>query len=188
MTWFAVGTAAIGAIGGAMSDKGGGTTVQNQLDPRIAKLLYGESGAGGLLNNVNNLYTQQAGQGGLNPMQNAGLEMQRQTLTDPRFTQGFDAMRSAGMGLLGAPVAGNPFTQQQGAPQFGNPQQAIQQQPMQGGPLGLPSAAMQPVQQQSAPQQAQPSIADLMELTRQQQANPPAPYISDPGSYYSTGA
>lgn len=98
-------------IGGLMGGSSGGNSAtqstQNQLDPNLMPYLYGQ---GGLLGGVNGLYQQQAAQGGLNPMQLSGLEMQRQTLMNPAFTQGFDQMRSLGSGLMSQGVAGNPFT------------------------------------------------------------------------------
>jgi hypothetical protein len=136
MSWFAVGAAAIGAIG-AMSSGGNNSTSSSQatLDPRIANYLYGGSGGGGLLNSVNNTFAQQAATGGLNPLQTAGLEMQRQTLTAPNYTQGYDQMRSLGSSLLGGGVAGNPFT-------GGGP--AMAQQPQQMPPQGSQMPPQQP--------------------------------------------
>lgn len=111
MTWFAVGAAAIGAIG---SIAGGGNsssqTSQSTLDPRVGNLLYGGAGGGGLLNSVNNTATQQMAQGGLNNIQTAGLNSQLGVLTDPNYTTGFNQMRGLGSSMLGQPVAGNPFT------------------------------------------------------------------------------
>ena len=86
-------------------------TVQNQIDPRIAQYLYGIDGKGGLLGNTAQLYNQQMANGGLNALQTQGIEQQRQALTDPRFTQGYEQMRALGGGLLGGPMAGNPYSQ-----------------------------------------------------------------------------
>lgn len=112
MAWIG---ALIGLVGSQLADSGGGNqqTTKNEIDPRLAQYLYGASGQGGLLNYAGNLSSQQANQGGLNPLQTAGLEMQRQALLDPRYTQGLDQIRGAGSGLLGQPIAGNPFTQGQ---------------------------------------------------------------------------
>lgn len=142
MSWAAVAGAAIGVVGGAMNSSDGSTqTVKNEIDPRIGQYLYGASGSGGLLNQVNNLTQQQYGQGGLNPMQTAGLEMQRQVLTDPQYTKGYGEMRSLGSGLLNQGVAGNPFTGGRMAmPQMQQPQMPpMQQAPNQqaGGAGGL---------------------------------------------------
>jgi len=160
MSWAAVAGAAIGVVGGAMNGSNSSSqTTQQTIDPRIANLLYG-SGSGGLLGGVNNLYQQQASQGGLNPLQISGLEMQRQALMDPRYTQGFDQMRNLGSGLLGQGVAGNPFTG--GLMAMGNvsPPPKMTTLPVPQG--GLMSAAMQPIQAQ--------------------QIAPPAPAVSAPAS------
>lgn len=103
----------IGAGAGLLMGGSGGSnnataTTQNQIDPRLVPYLYG-NGSGGLVGDVNSLYQQQSANGGLNPLQLAGLEMQRQTLMSPAYTQGFDQMRNLGSSLMGAGVAGNPF-------------------------------------------------------------------------------
>ena len=102
----------IGSVLGGLLGGGGSSSSQqsNQIDPRLAKYIYGENGKGGLLGDVQSLYRQQMGQGGMNDLMRGGLESQRQVLTSPQYTQGYDAMRSLGMGLLGAGVASNPFT------------------------------------------------------------------------------
>lgn len=102
---------ALSLVGGLLGGGGSESSqTSNQIDPRLAKYVYGENGTGGLLSDVQKLYRQQAGQGGLNDMQRSGMEMQRQTLMSPQYSQGYDAMRSMGMGLLGGGVAQNPFT------------------------------------------------------------------------------
>src|SRR5665648_26717 len=131
---------------------------------------------GGLLGDVNNLSKQQLGQGGLNPMQSAGLEMQRQTLIDPRYSQGYEQMRSMGSGLMGAGVAGNPFTSGQGLyKNMGAPvtQPAYSQaQPYQQNQATL--AASMPINSMpAAPAVAQAPVMDqsaLQEFMRQWQA------------------
>ena len=98
-------------IGGLMGGSGGSSQTQKQeLDPRIQGLLFGDYKEGGLLGDINSLYKNQLATGGLNPWQQAGLEAQRQVLTHPSYTQGFDSMRSLGMGLMGGGMAANPFT------------------------------------------------------------------------------
>lgn len=97
--------------GGLLGSQGGGSSqTSNQIDPRLGKYVYGENGTGGLLSDVQKLYQQQLSQGGLNALQRSGLESQRQTLMSPQYTQGYDAMRSMGLGLMGGGVAQNPFT------------------------------------------------------------------------------
>ena len=139
MSWGAVAGAAIGVVGGALGGSDGGQQVQEKkLDPNLQRYLYGESGQGGLLGAATGLQQQQTAQGGLNPYQNAGLEMQRQTLLSPAWTQGADMKRQAGAALLQGGAAGNPFSSGLVAgngrvqmPQFNNAQiqQTLQQLP-----------------------------------------------------------
>ena len=111
-----IGAVAPTVIGGLMGGKGSSgpqqqTSSKQELDPRMQQLLYdGNYDGKGLLGDVERLRKQQMGQGGLNPMQNAGLEMQRMALMDPRYTQGYDQMRNQGASLMSQPVAGNPFS------------------------------------------------------------------------------
>ncbi len=63
MTWGMIGGAAVATVGGAMLSKGGSgsttSTQQQQLDPRMQALLYGDGGAGqGLLGQAGNLASQ----------------------------------------------------------------------------------------------------------------------------------
>lgn len=105
---------AIGAIGGGLlgaNQKAPTDTTTRQIDPRMAAYLYGADGTSGILGGVNDLWKKQMAQGGLNDVQREGLNRQLATLRDPRYSQGFDAMRSSGLGLLGMPIAGNPYTQ-----------------------------------------------------------------------------
>jgi hypothetical protein len=126
--------AAIGSqtgSGGALSGLNSATsTAQNTIDPRMSKYLYGADGSGGLLAQVAALQAQQAQNGGLNATQHQGIDMQKAALLSPGYTQGLDQMRSAGSGLLGGPMAGNPFTSGQASL---NPAQPAQQ-PMQVAP------------------------------------------------------
>lgn len=107
-----IGAVAAPLIGGLLGGSSGGasTTQQQKMDPRMDKYVYGGDGNSGLLSDANSIYKKQLAQGGLNPMQTAGLEMQRQQLMSPQYGQGYDAMRSLGMSLMGGGVAGNPFT------------------------------------------------------------------------------
>lgn len=109
----------LGSVVGGLLGGGGSESSQtsNKIDDRLAPYIYGKDGKGGLLSDVQSLYRQQMGQGGLNEMQRAGMESQRQVYASPQFTQGYDAMRSQGMGLLGAGVSQNPFTS--GMPMMG---------------------------------------------------------------------
>lgn len=97
-------------LGGLLGGGGSEQSATKTIDPRLGRFVYGEDGKSGLLGDVQNLYRQQAATGGLNDLQRSGMEMQRQTLMSPQYTQGYDAMRSMGMGLMGGGVAQNPFT------------------------------------------------------------------------------
>lgn len=156
----AVAPAVIGGLmGGSDGANSASQSTQNQLDPNLMPYLYG---SGGLLGGVNSLYQQQMGQGGMNPMQTAGLEMQRQTLMNPAYTQGFDQMRSVGEGLMGGGVAGNPFSQQPQMPQQPMPGRVgFGPDPTRMNSLGFNpmSAANQPIQQaMAAPAMGQPQM------------------------------
>lgn len=102
----------IGSVLGGLLGGGGSEQSQtsNKIDDRLAPYVYGSNGTGGLLGDSQALYKQQLAQGGLNDLQRSGLESQRQVYASPQYTQGYDAMRSMGLGLMGGGVAGNPFT------------------------------------------------------------------------------
>lgn len=107
-----IGSLAGPLIGGLLGSGGSESrqSQQQQLDPRMQSLLYGDYTGGGILGDVNKLYKKQSANGGLNPLQTAGIEGQRQYLTNPNYNQGNNAMMNMGMSLLGGGVAGNPFT------------------------------------------------------------------------------
>lgn len=180
MTWVNIGVAAVGVVGGAMGSKGSTSETSNkqELDPRMQKLLYEGSGSGGgLVGDAMQNYQTQRAQGGLNPMQRSGMEMQRQTLMDPGYAKGYDQMRNVGMGLLGSPVAGNPFTT--GA-KNGNPFQSgsVQAPPAQSQQFTQNpqmQAAYQPMQMPdpysapAAPAQSNPLEEYLAKLKKEQE-------------------
>jgi hypothetical protein len=121
-----------GIVGGLLgATQGGGNntaTTQSRTDPRFDSYLYG-TGAGdtnSLLGAAQQLWQQN--RTGLNPTMQAGLDMQRNALQDPAYAQGYTQMRNVGSGLLGGPVAGNPFTMAS-TPQFGRNSPAMQQSP-----------------------------------------------------------
>lgn len=126
------GAGLLGAVAGAVGSKNGlnnaVNSTQNQIDPRIAKYLYGQDGNGGLLSNVNNILQSQLYSGGLNPTQQQGLNMQLSALNNPAYGASLNQMRNTGSGLLGTQAAGNPFTQ--GAQQAPQPAQGAAWQPM----------------------------------------------------------
>lgn len=147
-------------LGATQSDKGGQVTQSNSIDPRIANILYGSSGTGGLLDDAQSIYYQQMQQGGLNDMQRQGLNMQAQYLQSPQYQNSYQSMMNQGMGLLGAGIAGNPFTRSQGGQQS---------QPMGQGGLQYSQAPtqiqtirpqVQAPAQQTAPQGSQPSMVN----------------------------
>lgn len=80
-----------------------------QMDSRLDPLVYGTPQSTGLLGEANALYKMQLAGGGLNDTQRQGLDMQRNALMSPHYTQGYDSMRNSGLGLLSTPMAGNPF-------------------------------------------------------------------------------
>lgn len=98
-----------GLLGSSKDANSATTSSQYRMDSRLDPYVYGGSNGGGLLSEAANLYRQQMANGGLNDNQRQGLEMQRQALTSPQYTQGLDAMRSQGFGLLNGGIAGNPF-------------------------------------------------------------------------------
>lgn len=104
----AVGAIAGGLLGG--SSKGSEATRTTSMDPRMDRYVYGEDGKSGLLGGSFGLMNQQLASGGLNPMQQQGLNMQAQFLQSPQYQQGYGNMMNLGQSLLGAGVAGNPFT------------------------------------------------------------------------------
>lgn len=113
-------TALTSVAGGLLgSNKNANTSSASQqyrMDSRLDPLVYGTPQSTGLLGESNALYKMQLSQGGLNDTQRQGLDMQRQALMSPSYTQGYDAMRNTGLGLLSTPMAGNPF--QTGMPQL----------------------------------------------------------------------
>lgn len=161
-----LGAVAAPLIGGLLggSDSGSSQSQKKELDPRIAKYVYGANGDGGLLADANNLYRQQFAQGGLNPMQTGGLEMQRQTLMSPQFTQGYDAMRSLGMGLMSGGVAGNPFT----GGSTSKPTTGTKYNPFSFSAANVPTSVVNavttPIQQAQAPEKSTTQQEDVMSI------------------------
>lgn len=156
----------LGSVVGGLLGGGGSESSQtsNKIDDRLAPYVYGKDGKGGLLADVNKLYGQQMAQGGLNDMQRGGLEMQRQTLMSPQYTQGYDAMRSMGLGLMGGGVAQNPFTSGGGVgggqpPAVVRPTTSTQYQPFQYQQNAATQAMNTPIQSVSQYQAAAPAPA-----------------------------
>jgi hypothetical protein len=153
----------VGGIAGAM-DGGKDTTAttQSQIDPRMAQYLYG-SGYGdknSMLGAAQDWWKNN--QSGMNANMTQGLDMLKSLYTSPEYSQGYTQMRDVGQGLLGRPIAGNPFTQggllgapgQQQAlmprPEIGVPPQMTQAQPMTSAQpmpspdIGLPQMPRRP--------------------------------------------
>ncbi len=115
MTWGAIGAAAVGVVGGAVLSKdkgggGGGSSTTTEIDPRMAKYIYGtdDGSSGGLLGDANAWY--QGNKSGLNDQMRQGLNQQWQTYNDPSVMAGYRQQQNLGSGLLGAPMMGNPFS------------------------------------------------------------------------------
>ena len=167
-------------IGGLLGSQSSGNTqtAQQSLDPRIQAILYGSGADKGLLGDANALRQQQLSTGGLNANQTAGLEMQRQSLLSPQYTQGYDQMRNVGSQLLNAGVAGNPFANNGngyigGGLSFGNttsrpgnlqqsvrPQAMAQMQPFQYQQNAATQGASNPLAN-SMPSYAQPAMGTM---------------------------
>ncbi|MGL4232947.1 MAG: hypothetical protein ACRCWJ_16395 [Casimicrobium sp.] len=77
------------------------TTQKQELDPDMKRRLLGMMDRGEALYNKNPT--------GMNDMMRAGMEMQRQQLTDPQYAQGYQQQRGLAQSLMGGGLAGNPF-------------------------------------------------------------------------------
>ena len=153
-----IGSVAGPLIGGLLGGEGSSQsqTTQQKLDPRMESAIYGD---GGLLSGAKDWYA--ANKTGLNDQMLTG--MNNQWNQHGASQQGFNQMQSAGMGLMGQGVAGNPFSGgYSGGTNFGNtgmaanPQQYQPAQQSSGGtsPFSMPVAApMQVPVQQVAPAQ-----------------------------------
>ncbi len=104
----------IGGLLGGSTSGGGGATQRQEMNPNVAKYVYGTDGNSGLLNAANSVFTKQMQSGGLNDMQRQGLDMQYQYLTSPQYSQGYNQMMQMGSALMGGGVAKNPFTSNTG--------------------------------------------------------------------------
>jgi hypothetical protein len=102
-----------GAVGNGQGQGGGmanGTT-QSQIDPRMAKYIYGDGANQGILDIAQKMY--QANPSGMNAQMVQGMNNQWNTLNDPKLKAGYDQIQNQGLGLLNMPMAGNPFTRGQ---------------------------------------------------------------------------
>jgi hypothetical protein len=103
-------TVGAGLLGRESSKSGTQTTQQEKMDPRMDRYVYGPDGQSGLLGSAFGLAQKQLETGGLNDMQRQGMDMQRQFLMSPQYQQGYGNMMGLGQNLMGAGIAGNPFT------------------------------------------------------------------------------
>lgn len=103
-----------------------------QLDPRLAKWVYGEDGNSGLIGDAAKMYQSQMAQGGLNQNQQAGLDYLRQLYMSPFAFSGYNKMGSMAQGIQ------DKYAQKYGLnmsqPQF-NPQMQIEQAPIRSTPI-----------------------------------------------------
>lgn len=105
-----------GALGGVGQGQGGGGgmangTTQSQIDPRMAKYIYGDESNQGILDIAQKMY--QSNPSGMNAQMVQGMNNQWNTLNDPKLKAGYDQIQNQGLGLLNMPMAGNPFTRGQ---------------------------------------------------------------------------
>jgi hypothetical protein len=99
-----------GLVGGLLGGDDQTATQQQKMDPRMDAYVYGKDGQGGLLGTAYGLMNKQLQTGGMNPLMQGGMEMQRQFLTSPQYSQGYNNLMGLGQSLLGGGIAGNPFT------------------------------------------------------------------------------
>lgn len=98
----------LGAAAGAANSGDRTQTSQQRLDPRMEAMLYGADGRGGYLGAATDWFNQNRGG---NPLMLQGAQMMADFYRSPQYTEGYNSLRSAGLGLLNTPMAGNPFTQ-----------------------------------------------------------------------------
>lgn len=142
-----------GVLGATQGGKDQTSTTTQQIDPRMAQYIYG-SGYGdksSMLGAAQDWWKNN--QSGMNANMAQGLDTLKNLYTSPGYTQGYTQMRDVGQGLLGRPIAGNPFTQGGllGAPQMPAqgqqtppaPDVGVPPQMMQVPPLGLLQGSQQ---------------------------------------------
>lgn len=98
----------IGGLLGGSEDAPTQTQTSNTLDPRIAKYVYGDSSTTGILPSAADWFNQN--KSGLNQQMIDGLNRQYNVYSDPNVAQGYTNQQNLGQALLGAGIAGNPFT------------------------------------------------------------------------------
>jgi hypothetical protein len=95
----------LGLLAGMDSTKDQKTSSTQRMDPRMDALVYGQ---GGFLPQAQQWF-QNAQNSPAMGLMNQGAQMQAQHYGSPQYAQQFGQLRDAGMGLLGRPMAGNPF-------------------------------------------------------------------------------
>lgn len=96
----------LGAAAGAANSGDKTQITQQRLDPRMEAMLYGADGKGGYLGAATDWFNQNKGG---NPLMLQGAQMMADFYKNPQYAEGYNALRSAGLGLLNTPMAGNPF-------------------------------------------------------------------------------
>ncbi len=125
----AVAPTVVGGLMGGSQDAPTQTS-QNQIDPMMAKYIYGENGTGGLLGDLQSLYA--GNRSGLNQPMLAGLNQKLNVYQSPLANAGYETMGQTGLNMMRQGVASNPFSSGN-MPAFGRLQasQQTQQAPQQ---------------------------------------------------------
>jgi len=146
----------LGAAAGAANSGDKQQTSQQRLDPRMEALLYGADGKGGYLGAATDWFNQNKGG---NPLMLQGAQMMADYYKSPQYTEGYNTLRSTGLGLLGSGMAGNPFTQPGGMPSsLGGGLPAMNMASMGGGMPQMPQAKV------DAPPQAFDGGGGMMDM------------------------
>jgi hypothetical protein len=95
----------LGLLAGLDARKDQKSTQQVKMDPRMDAMVYGQ---GGLLPAAQQWFKGAQNSPAMGLM-NQGAQMQANHYGSPQYAQQFGQLRDAGMGLLGRPMAGNPF-------------------------------------------------------------------------------
>lgn len=91
-----------------MSGGGSEQSTKQEIDPRMAALLYGSGGNTGLYGQAQALAAKNPS--GINDRMRQGLDQQYNYLTSPQYTQGYQQLLGLGSNLMSKGAAGNPFT------------------------------------------------------------------------------
>jgi hypothetical protein len=129
-------------VGGLLGGQGSkeSSTSQNSIDPRMAEYIYGGSG---VLPMASEWYKKNST--GLNPQMVSGMNNQWDQLN--KAAPGYSQMQNLGLSLMGAPIAGNPFTSSGAQGAQGQGAQGVA--PSQGGPFSMPTTSPYQAQQEA---------------------------------------